>query len=262
MSSKYTIIIPSRYNSSRLPGKSLEMIGDKPMVVQVALEAKRTHAKVVVATDDGRIADVCQQFQIEYCLAQKEHVAGTDRVAEAAQILGLADDEVVINVQGDEPFMPHTVMQEVADALFHDGSLKMATAAHNLSTIDKVISPAVVKVVLNARNTAMYFSRAPIPWHRDGWGTDGTLMKAENNPQVAAGNILKHLGIYGFRVGFLKQYSLLPKTNLEELESLEQLRALYNSIDIYVVKTNTIPAMGGVDNPSDLAIARGLWEQR
>jgi 3-deoxy-manno-octulosonate cytidylyltransferase (CMP-KDO synthetase) len=259
---KYTIIIPSRYESSRLPGKPLQLIGDKPMVIQVALEAQKTNARVVVATDHIEIANICKQYNIEHCMTRDDHLAGTDRVSEAAQLIGLADDDIAINVQGDEPFMQWQIMQEVAQSLQNNPQLQMSTAAHNLLEIEKVTSPAVVKVVLNKFNQAMYFSRAPIPWHREGWGTAGTLLAAEHNPEAAAGNILKHLGIYGFRVGFLKKYSNLEQAKLEHLESLEQLRALHNGICIHVVTTQFIPLMGGIDNPADLEQARLKWQYK
>ncbi len=259
---KYTIIIPARFQSSRLPAKPLALIGGKPMVIQTALEAQKTQAKVVVATDNENIVAVCKDYGVEYCVTHNQHLAGTDRVAQAAQILGLSADDVVINVQGDEPFMPYQIMHQVAQALHEDNSRLMATAAHILHDIQKVTSPAVVKVVLNAKNEALYFSRAPIPWHREGWGTSGSLLEAEHNPQYATGNVLKHLGIYGFRVSFLQNYSNLPACKLENLESLEQLRALYNGIAIYVVQTSFIPLMGGIDNPQDLEQARIKWQDK
>ncbi|MFM2343548.1 MAG: 3-deoxy-D-manno-octulosonate cytidylyltransferase [Pseudomonadota bacterium] len=257
--SNYTIIIPSRLHSTRLAQKALIDIGGKPLVVQVALQAQKTNARIVIATDHEDIANVCKEYGLEYCMTSSEHQSGTDRLAECAEKLGLACDEIVVNVQGDEPFMSPQIINDVAQALVDNPDYRMSTAAHLIKHAYEITNPNVVKVVVNNNNKALYFSRAPIPWNRDAW-QDTTLNTAQNNPEAILGNIWRHIGVYGFRVGFLKKYPTLPPAMLEKIEMLEQLRALYNGFDIYVAPTDIVPE-AGIDTPDDFARATKKWQE-
>jgi len=256
---KYTIIIPSRLHSTRLEKKAIAEIGGKPLIIQVALAAKKTNARVVVATDHDVIADICAKHQIEFCMTNENHQSGTDRLAQAVQILGLSDDEVVVNVQGDEPFMSPEIIDSVAQVLLQNKELRMSTAAHPIQSAQEVINPNIVKVVCNTYGKALYFSRAPIPWQRDAWQATN-LDKAQSIPEKGIEDMWRHIGVYGFRVEFLKHYPSLPPTFLEKAEMLEQLRALYNGIDIHVVETNIVPEPG-IDTPEDLLRARNKWNE-
>jgi 3-deoxy-manno-octulosonate cytidylyltransferase (CMP-KDO synthetase) len=254
----YTIIIPSRLNSTRLAKKALVDVGGKPLIIQVALQAKKTNARIVVATDHENIAQACKNYAIEYCMTSENHQSGTDRLAEATQILGLQDNEIVVNWQGDEPFMPPSIVENIAKSLFDEPNLSMSTAAHLIKNADEVINPNVVKVVFDANGKALYFSRSPIPWHRDAW-QDTTLHTAQNNASIALGKMWRHIGVYGFRAKFLKQYPLLPPSKIEQIEMLEQLRALHNGFAIKVIKTDIVPE-AGIDTFDDLLRARKVYE--
>ncbi len=257
--SNYTIIIPSRLHSTRLAQKALLEIGGKPLVIQVVLQAQKTNARIVVATDHQDIANVCKSYNIEYCMTSSEHQSGTDRLAECVEKLGLNCDEIVVNVQGDEPFMSPQIIDDTAQALVKNPEYRMSTSAHLIKHAHEVINPNVVKVVFNAKNKALYFSRAPIPWNRDAW-QDYSLNTAQNNAQEALGNMWRHIGVYGFRVGFLKKYPTLPPAQIEKSEMLEQLRALYNGFDIYVCPTDIVPE-AGIDTPEDYARAVNKWQE-
>jgi 3-deoxy-manno-octulosonate cytidylyltransferase (CMP-KDO synthetase) len=247
----FTVVIPARMASSRLPNKPLADIGGLPMVVRVAQRALLSKAsQVVVAADDERIVQACQAHGIHALLTRQDHVSGSDRLAEACQLLGLPDDAVVVNVQGDEPLIHPGLINEVADLLTQRPEASMSTAAHAIAHLEEFTNPNVVKVVLDARQMALYFSRAPIPWWRDGQAYGG--FKSLPSPAP-----LRHVGIYGYRAGFLRLFPQLPPAPIEMLESLEQLRAMWHGHPIAVHITPEAPGPG-VDTPEDLARVRAL----
>ena len=247
----YTVIIPARMASIRLPDKPLADIAGRPMVVRVAQRAAQSSAsRVVVAADDDRVVQACQAHGIEALLTRQDHVSGSDRLAEACEKLGLPDDALVVNVQGDEPLIPPDLIDEVARVLAERPEASMGTAAHAIHDLAEFTNPNVVKVVMDARQIALYFSRAPIPWWRDGQQEGG--FKALPSPAP-----LRHIGIYSYRAGFLRQFPLLPPAPIETQESLEQLRALWHGHRIAVHVTQAAPGPG-VDTPTDLERVRDI----
>ena len=247
----YTVIIPARMASSRLPDKPLADIAGLPMVVRVAQRAAQSGARrVVVAADDSRVVAACQRHGVEALLTRQDHVSGSDRLAEACELLGLPDDALVVNVQGDEPLIPPALIDDVARVLAERPEADMGTAAHAIHDLAEFTNPNVVKVVMDARQIALYFSRAPIPWWRDGQSTEG--FKALPSPAP-----LRHIGIYSYRAGFLRRFPQLPPAPIESLESLEQLRALWHGHRIAVHVTDAAPGPG-VDTPADLERVRGI----
>ncbi len=248
----YTVIIPARMASSRLPDKPLADIAGLPMVVRVAQRAAQSSAgRVVVAADDPRVVQACQAHGIEALLTRQDHVSGSDRLAEACNLLNLPDQALVVNVQGDEPLLPPALIDEVARVLADRPEADMGTAAHAIHDLAEFTNPNVVKVVMDARQLALYFSRAPIPWWRD--GQQGAGFKALPSPAP-----LRHIGIYSYRAGFLRQFPQLPPAPIETLESLEQLRALWHGHRIAVHVTDAAPGPG-VDTPADLERVRGIF---
>ena len=247
----FTVVIPARMASSRLPNKPLADIAGLPMVVRVAQRALLSNAsQVVVAADDERIVQACQANGIRALLTRQDHVSGSDRLAEACQLLGLPDDAVVVNVQGDEPLIHPGLINDVAALLAQRPEASMSTAAHAIAHLEEFTNPNVVKVVLDARQMALYFSRAPIPWWRDGQADGG--FKSLPSPAP-----LRHVGIYGYRAGFLRLFPQLPPAPIETMESLEQLRAMWHGHPIAVHITPEAPGPG-VDTPEDLARVRAL----
>ena len=250
----YTVIIPARMASSRLPDKPLADIVGVPMVVRVAQRAAQSTARrVVVAADDVRVVQACQAHGIEALLTRQDHVSGSDRLAEACELLGLPDEALVVNVQGDEPLIPPVLIDEVARVLAERPEASMGTAAHAIHDLAEFTNPNVVKVVMDTHQMALYFSRAPIPWWRDGQHQDG--FKALPTPAP-----LRHIGIYSYRAGFLRQFPQLQPAPIETLESLEQLRALWHGHRIAVHVTDAAPGPG-VDTPGDLERVRGIFSQ-
>jgi 3-deoxy-manno-octulosonate cytidylyltransferase (CMP-KDO synthetase) len=248
----YTVIIPARMASSRLPDKPLADIAGLPMVVRVAQRAAQSRARrVVVAADDPRVVQACRAHRIDALLTRQDHVSGSDRLAEACELLGLADDALVVNVQGDEPLIPPALIDDVARVLAERPEASMGTAAHAIHDLAEFTNPNVVKVVMDSRQLALYFSRAPIPWWRDGQ-QDGSF-RALPSPAP-----LRHIGIYSYRAGFLRQFPQLPPAPIETLESLEQLRALWHGHRIAVHVTDAAPGPG-VDTPADLERVRGIF---
>ncbi|MDI1273890.1 3-deoxy-manno-octulosonate cytidylyltransferase [Polaromonas sp.] len=252
----FTVLIPARLASTRLPDKPLADIAGVPMVVRVAQRAIRSGAaRVVVAADSGRIVEACAAFGVTAVLTRPDHPSGSDRLAEACDLLGLADAECVVNVQGDEPLIDPALIDAVAKLLDSRSDCAMSTAAHAIASLEELLNPNVVKVVLDARDTALYFSRAAIPAARDfsglAWWQTGPA--AQDLPLP-----LRHVGIYGYRVSFLRQFPGLPQAPLERLEQLEQLRALWHGHRIAVHVTAQAPGPG-VDTPEDLERVRRLF---
>ncbi len=236
---EFDVIIPARYASTRLPGKLLCEVAGKPLIQWVWENVKASAARrVLVATDDERIRDRVTSFGGEVCMTSQDHTSGTDRLAEAVSLLGLADERVVVNVQGDEPELPPALINAVAAALGRDAEAEMATAGHALLDAGEFVDPNVVKVVVDTSDRAMYFSRAPIPFHRDD----------ANTPMHAQ----RHIGIYAYRAGFLKQFSVWIPSTLEQAEKLEQLRALERRVIIAVHRSTQVPGPG-IDTAADLA---------
>lgn len=245
----FIAIIPARYASTRLPGKALIDFYGKPMVVRVAENAKKSGASaVLVATDDERIADKCQEHGVPWLMTRNDHATGTDRIAEAVTREGYADDTIVVNVQGDEPNIQSTLIRNVAAELARHPVAAMATAAHHITDRETFFNPNVVKVVRDDTGCAMYFSRAPIPFPRDAELRGATTLPAG---MLA----LRHIGIYAYRVGFLKAYPHLAPCPLEAFEALEQLRALWHGHRIAVAVVDQAPGPG-VDSAGDVAVAR------
>ncbi|WP_188007912.1 3-deoxy-manno-octulosonate cytidylyltransferase [Photobacterium damselae] len=244
----FTVIIPARYQSTRLPGKPLADIGGKPMVQWVYEQACKSGAdKVIVATDDQRVFDAVQAFGGEVCMTRSDHQSGTERLAEVVEKYNLADDHIVVNVQGDEPLIPDTIIRQVADNLAHKNA-PMATLAVEIDHEDEVFNPNAVKVVTDKDGYAMYFSRASIPWDRDHFA---------QKPAQIHHNLLRHIGIYAYRAGFINTYINWQPTALEQIEALEQLRVLWYGEKIHVdVAIDAPPA--GVDTPEDLEKVRAL----
>lgn len=255
MTGDFTVLIPARLASSRLPNKPLADIGGVPMVVRVAQRAQRSGAsRCVVAGDHPRILAACEAHGIPALLTRTDHACGSDRLAEACALLNLSADAVVVNVQGDEPLIEPALIDAVATELMRRPDCVMSTAAHLIETMADFLNPNVVKVVLDREQTALYFSRAPIPWWRDGMA-DGTPRHALPSPAP-----LRHIGIYGYRVGFLRQFPALEPAPLERTESLEQLRVLWHGQRIAVHVTQAAPGVG-VDTPADLERVRALFQQ-
>lgn len=250
----YTVLVPARLSSSRLPNKPLADLDGLPMVVRVAQRAALSRAsRVVVAGDHASIVQACQQHGVESVLTRDDHVSGSDRLAEACEQLGLQGDDVVVNVQGDEPLIEPDMIDAVALLLRQRTDCSMSTVAHAIDTVADYTNPHVVKVVLDAQHTALYFSRAPIPWWRDGMAAGATALP---EPQP-----LRHIGLYGYRAGFLRQFPTLAVSPLESLESLEQLRAMWHGHRIAVLITPHAPGPG-VDTPDDLERVRRLLSKQ
>ena len=252
----YTVLIPARLASTRLPNKPLADIGGAPMVVRVAQRVRTgvpPNARIVVACDHSSIIEACHSHGIEAVLTREDHASGSDRLAEACDILALPEDDIVVNVQGDEPLIDPTLVQAVADALKAQPLASMSTAAHAIASVTDFTNPNVVKVVLDAAGLAMYFSRAPIAWWRDGFAHGVMTL-----PQPAP---LRHIGIYSYRVGFLRVFPQLPQAPMEVTEALEQLRAMWHGHRIAVHVSAHAPGPG-VDTPEDLARVRTLFVTR
>jgi 3-deoxy-manno-octulosonate cytidylyltransferase (CMP-KDO synthetase) len=249
----FHVVIPARYGATRLPGKPLLDIGGRPMIQRVVEQAcASSAAEVLVATDDARIAaavhDPRRPGESIAVMTDASLPSGTDRVAAVAAARGWADDTIVVNVQGDEPFLPPRLVEQAADLLQRDVAAAIATLAAPVGSLEEFLDPNVVKVVTSHDGAALYFSRAPIPWARD--GATGGL----SSQRVFAG-AMRHVGIYAYRVGALKRITRLPQSGLESREKLEQLRALESGIRIVVGSCLELPAPG-VDTEADLQKAR------
>ena len=252
MSQAYTVIVPARLASTRLPHKPLADIHGLPMVVRVAQRAALSNAsQVVVAADSIEIVQACQAHGVRAMLTQVNHPSGSDRLAEASALLGLKPHDVVVNVQGDEPLINPELINQVAELLVQRPTASMSTAAHEIHELAEFTNPNVVKVVIDQAQLALYFSRAPIPWWRDGFANG-----IQTLPQPAP---LRHIGIYAYRVGFLQSFPTLQAAPIETGEALEQLRALWHGHKIAVHITPDVPGPG-VDTPEDLERVRTLYK--
>lgn len=250
MSLAFTVVIPARYGSSRLPGKPLLDIAGEPMIAHVWRRACQSQAsRVVVATDDARIQAAMQPYGAEVVMTRQDHASGTDRLAEVADQLALGEAELVVNVQGDEPLIPPALIDQVAERLADDDQASIATLAEPITDVDALFNPNVVKVVRSFQGRALYFSRAPIPWDREQFSSPPALLGTDA--------WLRHIGLYAYRVSFLHAYCDWPASSLEQLEQLEQLRALQNGHVIQVALACDVnPA--GVDTVEDLDRVRAL----
>lgn len=243
----FTVIIPARLASTRLPNKPLADLGGKPMVVRVAEQAALSGARqVIVATDHADIQIACVRYGIQVCMTRSDHPSGTDRIAEVAASLQLEPEDVVVNVQGDEPLIDPALIAATAAQV--QSPVVMATAAHPIHEMADVFNPNVVKVVLDQAGRALYFSRAALPWHRDGFAASTAAMPPGYLP-------LRHIGLYAYTQSFLQRYPTLPVSPLEQIEALEQLRVLWHGFPIAVHITPTAPA-AGVDTAEDLERVR------
>lgn len=246
----FIVVIPARYASSRLPGKPLAQIGGRSMIQWVYERASASGAqRVVVATDDARIQQAVEDFGGEVCLTAADHESGTDRLQEASQVLGLGDDQIIVNVQGDEPLVPAPVIDQVANNLDQHPLADIATLSTPIGEVAEFQDPNAVKVVCDQLGYALYFSRAPIPWPRDEANTG-----ADSLPALGA---QRHLGIYAYRVALLHRFVGWPVSPLESSEKLEQLRAMENGVKIHVAEAKEIPP-AGVDTAADLERVRQL----
>lgn len=252
---KFSVIIPARYASSRFPGKPLADIAGKPMVVHVAERAAQSGAaEVLVATDHPEIAAAVRQYGFEAVMTRNDHPSGTDRVAEVSQQRGYAGHHIVVNIQGDEPLIAPELIQAVAQNLVDHADAEVATACHPIGNAADIANPNVVKVVLDRQGFALYFSRAPIPFARDAFTRllaprDAVASEIKSLPEGLPA--YRHIGIYGYRAGFLKRYSALEPSPLEQFEALEQLRVLWHGFRISVAISHEA-APPGVDTPGDL----------
>jgi 3-deoxy-manno-octulosonate cytidylyltransferase (CMP-KDO synthetase) len=248
----FSVLIPARLASTRLPGKPLADIGGLPMVVRVARRAAEAGAdQVVVAGDDERIVQACAAHGVRALLTRSDHASGSDRLAEACALLGLDGAQVVVNVQGDEPLIDAELVRQCADLLLQRQDCVMSTAAHPIDNLRDYLDPNIVKVVLDAQGLALCFSRAPIPWRRDG-GTAGRPALPQDPPP------LRHVGLYAYRASFLRSFPALPAAAIERTEALEQLRALWHGYSIAVHVSAHAPGTG-VDTPEDLERVRALF---
>lgn len=240
---RFSVVLPARYASQRLPGKPLADLAGKPLILHACDSAKRSGAaQVIVATDDARIRQVCEEAGLEVQMTAAGHASGTDRIAEVAERLAWEDHELVVNLQGDEPMMPPECIEQTARLLESGADMStLCTPIHDLAVF---MNPNVVKVVADGQGRALYFSRSPIPWNRD--GAPSTLASQQHHQGA-----LRHIGIYGYRVDALKRLSAAPICELEQLEKLEQLRALWLGMHIALDVARTVPGPS-VDTPEDL----------
>ncbi len=252
----FNVIIPARYASSRLPGKPLLDIAGKPMLQHVYEQARRSGAaRVIIATDDERIRSAAEGFGAEVCMTSDKHVSGTDRVQEVVTKYAFNEQDIIVNVQGDEPLIPPGNIEQVAQLLAADAEAGMATLSEPIADLQELLNPNAVKVVSDKQGYAIYFSRAPIPWARDDFGDGQNL---ENKlVRLPDHEYQRHIGIYAYRVGFLHQFVQWPLSPIEAIESLEQLRAIWNGVRIKLAPAIEPPPVG-VDTEQDLARVRAI----
>lgn len=246
---QFSVIIPARYDSTRLPGKPLLDIAGKPMIRHVYERACESGAdQVVIATDDQRVADAAIGFGAEVCMTSSKHTSGTERLSEVVSKLSLDDDAIVVNLQGDEPLMPAALIHQVAQNLAVHKQASVATLSEQIHTAAELFDPHAVKVITDHKGYAIYFSRAPIPWDRDAFS-----VTTEELPAQALH--YRHIGLYAYRAGFINKYVAWPACDLERMESLEQLRVLWHGHKIHVAEAEQ-SAVAGVDTEADLERVR------
>lgn len=249
----FYVVIPARYASSRLPAKPLKDIAGKPMIQHVYERARESAAtQVIIATDDERIEQAARAFGATVCMTSPDHQSGTDRLQEVVSQLGLPDDAIVVNVQGDEPLIPPEVINQVAQNLAGDGSASVATLCEPIESVEDFCNPNIVKVVMDTHGRALYFSRAPIPYPRDAFAGEGRAL-----PENFVAR--RHIGIYAYRVGLLHRFVTWDQAPLERFESLEQLRVMWQGESIHVAEACR-PVPGGVDTELDLDRVRRLFD--
>lgn len=243
----FVVIIPARYASMRLPGKPLVDINGKPMVVHVLERARESGAeRIIVATDNEEVREAVQAVGGEVCMTRADHQSGTERLAEVVEKCGFSDETVIVNVQGDEPMIPPAIIRQVADNLAARRDVGMATLAVPIESAEEAFNPNAVKVVMDAQGYALYFSRATIPWDRDRFAA---------SRETIGDSFLRHIGIYGYRAGFIRRYVSWQTSPLEQIEMLEQLRVLWYGERIHVDVASVVPGTG-VDTPEDLERVR------
>lgn len=240
------IIIPARYYSSRLPGKPLKEIMPGKTMIQVTWQQAKSSAasRVIIATDNLKIQQVCEEFGAEVCMTSDQHKSGTERIAEVISKLNISANEIIVNVQGDEPMLPVKLIHQVARALEENQQIKMATLCEDIDNIDTVFDPNAVKVIRDKHNLALNFTRAPMPWSRDTFNNQPTL--------PTNGHYKRHIGLYAYRAGFIQTYVNWQECALEQVEKLEQLRVLWHGEKILVLNAITDAGVG-VDTKQDLA---------
>lgn len=249
----FRIVIPARYQSSRLPGKPLADIGGKPMIAHVYERALETNAdSIVIATDDQRIADVAQDLGADVFLTELDHQSGTERIAEVAQIKKYADEDIIVNLQGDEPFIPSILLDQVATTLATQDTAQMASLYMPIKNRDDIFNPHIVKTVFDKDQYAMYFSRAPIPW------IHGVFDKETISDNFDLSLFFRHIGIYAYTAGFIKEYIALPISPLEKPVSLEQMRVLWNGYKIVLAEAKEPPGQE-INTENDLEKARKIY---
>ena len=245
----FRIVIPARFASTRLPGKPLRDICGKPMIAHVVERARHSNAEeVIVATDSSQIADAIANLDVRVCMTHEHHQSGTERLSEVIEQLGFDDEQILINLQGDEPMMPAECLNQVGQALEEDSNLKMATLCTPLTDIDELFDPHAVKVVRDIHDFALYFTRAAVPWSKE-WPRETDTSQQRKLPENQ--QYQRHIGLYGYRAGFIKQYLAWQSSDIEKTESLEQLRVLYYGEKIKVITAQTPPGPG-VDTLMDL----------
>ena len=250
---KFTVIIPARFASTRLPGKPLLDIAGKPMIQHVYERALESGAeRVVIATDEVKIETVAKGFGAQVCMTAAHHRSGTERLSEVVNKLGLGVDEIVVNLQGDEPMMSSQLVHQVAQNLSDHAQASVATLAERIHNAAELFDPNAVKVVCDEQGYALYFSRAPIPWDRDAFAVTMAELPQRSHH-------LRHIGLYAYRAGFINQYVSWPACTLEEVESLEQLRVLWRGHKIHVAEAQ-VATVAGVDTASDLERVRQLLQ--
>jgi len=248
----FKVAIPARYASSRLPGKPLIDLAGKPMIQHVYERALQSGAEeVVIATDDQRIFDSAETFGAEVCMTSSDHHSGSDRLAELAELRNWSDDTIIVNLQGDEPLTPQSILKQAARGLDEHPDAGIATLCTPITSASQLYDPHTVKVVRDHEGYALYFSRAPIPWERD-------ALDVEAHPEH--NQAFRHIGLYAYRAGYLREYARSEPCDLERIESLEQLRALWQGIRIFVDIAEQLPGHG-VDTPEDVEAVAALLKQ-
>ncbi len=250
----FIIVIPARFDSQRLPGKAMLEVAGKPLVQHVfEMSIKTNAAQVIIATDDNRIANAATKFGADVCMTSNTHRSGTERIAEVILRRSIDDQAIVVNVQGDEPLLPEVLVNQVADDLAQFSDASVSTLCTPIVEQEDIFNPNVCKLVKDINGYALYFSRAPIPWDRQLFAFDD----AHKLEQIKAGTYFRHVGLYAYRAGFVNDYAHWPTSSLETVESLEQLRVLYNGYRIHVSETDRDPGVG-VDTQDDLEKVRRL----